>query len=79
MLTMSNPIIFSVEVLGATNRNVYRLGYLIHDRKIDSIEFVEAFVMELASPQYVCKDEDGCVLATISAGAPVVVEYKYLK
>lgn len=74
---MMKPVIFSIEVIGATNRQVYQVGFRIHDRRIKVIHLEDRFFGEVPTPMYVCKGELNEVLATISAAAPVVVEFKY--
>lgn len=68
----------SIEVIGATNRNVFVIGHNINGKKIAEIRLEERFIMSLESPQYVGFDEDGLILFTISASnTPIVVEYIY--
>lgn len=67
----------SIEVIGATNRNVFAIGYTINGKKLTEIRLEERFVMSLESPQYVGFDEDGLILFTVAANTPVVVEYIY--
>lgn len=67
----------SIEVIGATNRNVFAIGYNINGKKLTEIRLEERFVMSLESPQYVGFNEDGLILFTVSANAPVVVEFEY--
>lgn len=67
----------SIEVIGATNRNVYAIGYNINGKKIAEIRLEERFVMSLESPQYVGFDGGGLILFTITATANLVVEYIY--
>lgn len=68
----------SIEVIGATNRDVYAIGYTINGKKLSEIRLEERFVMSLESPQYVGFDEGGLILFTISASnTPIVVEFEY--
>lgn len=67
----------SIEVIGATNRNVFAIGHTINGKKLTEIRLEERFVMEIPAPMYVGFDKDGLILFTVSVGAPVVVEYIY--
>jgi len=71
------PKIKSVEILGATNRLVFALGYRVHGRMISSITLEDRFFAEVPVAMYVCADAEGKILATVSAQSPVVVEYIY--
>lgn len=67
----------SIEVIGATNGNVFAVGCTINGKKIAEIRLEERFIMSLESPQYVGFNEDGLILFTITATANLVVEYIY--
>ena len=67
----------SIEVIGATLRNMYVLGYSINGHKLTEIRLEERFIMQMASPQYVGFSEEGKILFTVSANCPVVVEFLY--
>jgi len=67
----------SIEIIGATNRLVFALGYRVHGRVVSSITLEERFFAEVPVAMYVCADAEGNILATVSAVAPIVVEYIY--
>lgn len=68
----------SIEVIGATNRNVYAIGYNINGKKLSEIRLEERFIADVPQGQYVGFDKDGLILFTISASnTPIVVEYIY--
>lgn len=67
----------SIEVIGATNRNVFVIGYTINGKKLTEIRLEERFIADTPQGQYVGFDKDGLILFTVSANAPVVVEFEY--
>ena len=67
----------SIEVIGATNRNVFAIGYTINGKKLAEIRLEERFIADAPQGQYVGFDKDGLILFTITATANLVVEYIY--
>lgn len=67
----------SIEVIGATNRNVFAIGHTINGKKLAEIRLEERFIADTPQGQYVGFDKDGLILFTISATANLVVEYIY--
>ena len=67
----------SVQVVGASVRDNYVIGYVINGQKLAEIRLEERFLASQPAAMYIGFSETGEILFTVSATCPVIVEYSY--